>query len=291
MKGIILAGGSGTRLYPLTKCMSKQLLPVYDKPAIYYPLSTLMLSGIRDILIISTPRDLPIIEQLLGDGNKYGINLQYAVQEKPNGLAEAFIIGEQFIGQDSVTLILGDNLIWGDKLVNTLQKAVNLKEGALIFGYRVNNPKDFGVVEFDSDNNVVSLEEKPSNPKSDYAVPGLYVYDNSVIGISKSIKPSKRGELEITTVNQVYLERKQLKIIKLGRGITWMDMGSFDSLIEASNFVSILQKKQGFQIACLEEIAYLMNYITRNQLIELSKEYTKGTSYRDYLDKIIEGLD
>ena len=290
MKGIILAGGSGTRLYPLTKCMSKQLLPVYDKPAIYYPLSTLMLSGIKDILIISTPRDLPIIEQLLGDGKKYGINLQYAVQEKPNGLAEAFIIGENFIGKDPVTLILGDNLIWGDKLVGTLQKAMELDHGALIFGYRVKNPEDFGVVEFDNDNNAISIEEKPANPKSDYAVPGLYVYDNDVIKIAKTIEPSKRGELEITSVNQVYLEKQRLKVVKLGRGITWMDMGSFDSLIEASNFVSILQKKQGFQIACLEEIAYLMNYISKDQLIKLAEQYTKNTSNRDYLDKIIEGL-
>lgn len=271
--------------------MSKQLLPVYDKPAIYYPLSTLMLSGIKDILIISTPRDLPIIKQLLGDGKQYGINLQYAIQEKPNGLAEAFIIGEQFIGNDSVTLILGDNLIWGDKLVGTLQKAMNLKEGAYIFGYRVKNPKDFGVVEFDSNNKAISIEEKPNNPKSDYAVPGLYIYDNDVVRIAKTIKPSERGELEITTINQVYLKNGKIDVIKLGRGITWMDMGTFDSLIEASSFVSILQKKQGFQIACLEEIAYLMNYIDKEQLIKLTETYTKGTPNRDYLEKIIEGLD
>ena len=292
MKGIILAGGSGTRLNPLTKCMSKQLLPVYDKPAIYYPLSTLMLSGIREILIISTPRDLPIIEQLLGDGSKYGINLSYKVQEKPNGLAEAFIIGEDFIGDDSVTLILGDNLIWGDKLVRTLQDAVlNNVEGATIFGYRVNNPRDFGVVEFDAEGKVLSIEEKPKNPKSDYAVPGLYIYDNEVIRIAKSIKPSDRGELEITTVNQAYLEMNKLKVKKLGRGITWMDMGTFDSLLEASNFVSILQKKQGYQVACLEEVAFLMKYIDKKQLKLLTEEYTKNTSIRDYLTKLIEGLE
>jgi glucose-1-phosphate thymidylyltransferase len=290
MKGIILAGGSGTRLYPLTKCISKQLMPVYDKPAIYYPLSTLMLAGIRDILVISTPRDLPIIQQLLGDGKKYGINLNYAIQEEPNGLAEAFIIGEQFIGSDSVTLILGDNLIWGDKLVATLQRAVKLNDGAQIFGYKVKNPQEFGVVEFDENGNAISLEEKPSDPKSDYAIPGLYIYDNDVIRIAKEIKPSKRGELEITTVNQTYLDNHKLKVMKLGRGITWMDMGSFDNLLEASIFVSILQKKQGFEIACLEEIAFRMNYIDKNQLIKLTEEYTKNTSNRNYLERLIEEL-
>ena len=289
MKGIILAGGSGTRLYPLTKCMSKQLLPVFDKPAIYYPLSTLMLSGIRDILIISTPRDLPIIEQLLGDGTKYGIHLSYKVQEKPNGLAEAFIIGEEFIGNDSVTLILGDNLIWGANLVQTLQDAVTNVDGATIFGYRVNNPCAFGVVEFDSNGKVLSIEEKPKEPKSDYAVPGLYIYDNDVIKIAKTIKPSDRGELEITTVNQTYLKRGKLQMKKLGRGIAWMDMGTFDSLLEASNFVSILQKKQGYHIACLEEVAFLMNYIDKEQLKALAEEYTKNTSNGEYLTKLIEG--
>ena len=283
-----MAGGSGTRLYPLTKCISKQLLPVYDKPAIFYPLSTLMLSGIKDILIISTPRDLPLIEQLLGDGRKYGINLQYAIQDNPNGLAEAFIIGEEFIGKDPVTLILGDNLIWGDKLVRTLQEAIKLDDGALIFGYKVNNPRDFGVVEFNENGNVVSLEEKPVNPRSDYAIPGLYVYDNDVIRIAKTIRPSDRGELEITAINQVYFDNRKLKVIKLGRGVAWMDLGSFDNLIEASNFVSILQKKQGFEIACLEEISYRMGYIDKAQLIKLSEEYTKNTPNRDYLEKLIE---
>ena len=247
-----------------------------------------MLSGIRDILIISTPRDLPIIEQLLGDGNKYGINLQYAIQEKPNGLAEALIIGEDFIGEDSVTLILGDNFIWGDKLVRFLQKAMELDEGALIFGYKVKNPNDFGIVEFDDNDNVISLEEKPVKPRSDYAAIGLYVYDNDVIQIAKTIKPSKRGELEITTVNQEYLKKNKLKVMKLGRGVTWMDVGTFDSLIEASNFVSILQKKQGYNIACLEEVSYLMKYINKEQLIELSKEYANNTPYRKYLNRLIE---
>lgn len=286
MKGIILAGGSGTRLYPLTKCVSKQLMPVYDKPAIYYPLSTMMLSGIRDILIISTKRDLPLIEQLFGDGKKYGISLQYKVQEKPNGLAEAFIIGEEFIGTDPVALILGDNLIYGDKLVRILQEASSIKDGAIIFGYRVNNPSDFGIVEFDKDNNVVSIEEKPKDPKSDFAVPGLYYYDNDVVDIAKNVKPSDRGELEITSVNQEYLKRKKLKVIILGRGTAWMDVGSYDSLLDASNFVSVLQKKQGFQIACIEEIAYRMGYISKDQFAELTKEYSQNTSYGRYLNKL-----
>ena len=286
MKGIILAGGSGTRLYPLTKCVSKQLMPVYDKPAIYYPLSTLMLSGIKDILIISTERDLPLIEQLFGNGKKYGINLHYKVQEKPNGLAEAFIIGEEFIGSDPVALILGDNLIYGDKLVRILQEAASIKDGAIVFGYRVNNPSDFGIVEFDENNNVVSIEEKPKKPKSDFAVPGLYFYDNDVVEIAKNVKPSDRGELEITSVNQEYLKRKKLKVITLGRGIAWMDVGSYDSLLDASNFVSVLQKKQGFQIACIEEIAYRMGYIDKDEFAELTKEYSQNTSYGRYLNKL-----
>ena len=286
MKGIILAGGSGTRLYPLTKCVSKQLMPVYDKPAIYYPLSTMMLSGIKDILIISTKRDLPLIEQLFGDGKKYGINIQYKVQENPNGLAEAFIIGEEFIGSDTVSLILGDNLISGDKLVRILQEAASMKDGAIVFGYRVNNPSDFGIVEFDENNNVISIEEKPKEPKSDFAVPGLYFYDNDVVEIAKNVKPSDRGELEITSVNQEYLRRKKLKVIILGRGAAWMDVGSYDSLLDASNFVSVLQKKQGFQIACIEEIAYRMHYIDKDQFAELTKEYSQNTSYGRYLNKL-----
>ncbi len=261
-------------------------MPVYDKPAIYYPLSTLMLSGIRDILIISTERDLPLIEQLFGDGKKYGINLCYKVQKKPNGLAEAFIIGEEFIGSDSVALILGDNLIYGDKLVKILQEAATNKEGAIVFGYRVNNPSDFGIVEFDENNSVVSIEEKPKNPKSDFAVPGLYYYDNDVIDIAKHVRPSKRGELEITSVNQEYLRRKKLKVILLGRGTAWMDVGSYDSLLDASNFVSVLQKKQGFQIACIEEIAYRMGYINKEKFDKLVEEYSMNTSYGKYLSKL-----
>ena len=287
MKGIILAGGSGTRLYPLTKCISKQLLPVYDKPAIYYPLSTLMLAGIREILIISTPRDLPLIQQLFGTGEEYGLRLSYCIQEKPNGLAEAFILGKEFIKNDSVALILGDNLIYGDKLVNTLQEAANIETGALVFGYKVANPKDFGIVEFDDNQNVLSIEEKPSNPKSDYAVPGLYFYDNNVVSIAEKITPSDRGELEITSVNQEYLKEKKLEVKILGRGIAWMDVGTYDSLLEASNFVSILQKKQGYQVACIEEIAYRMNFIDREQLKRLAQKYNNKTSYGKYLEKIM----
>ena len=291
MKGIILAGGSGTRLFPLTKSVSKQLMPVYDKPAIYYPLSTLMLSGIKDILIISTKRDVPLIEGLFGDGKKYGINIQYAVQEKPNGLAEAFIIGEKFIGSDSVALILGDNLIYGDKLVNILQNAKNNNDGAVIFGYRVNNPSDFGIVEFDKEGNVISIEEKPADPKSDYAVPGLYYYDNDVVEIAHNVKPSKRGELEITSVNQEYLRRNKLKVITLGRGVSWMDVGNYDSLLDASIFVSVLQKKQGFQIACIEEIAYRMGYIDKDGFAKLVTEHSMNTSYGRYLNKLKEEFE
>ena len=283
MKGIVLAGGSGTRLYPLTKCISKQLMPIYDKPAVFYPLSTLMLAGIRDILIISTPRDLPLLKVLFEDGKKYGLNLQYAVQEKPNGIAEAFIIGESFIGSDSVALMLGDNVIHADKLVHILQEAAKLKEGALIFGYRVNNPSDFGVVEFDKDYNVLSIEEKPAQPKSKYAVPGLYFYDNSVIEIAKSVKPSSRGELEITSVNNEYLSRNRLKVSLLGRGVTWMDIGSYDGLLEASNYVSVLEKRQGQMISCIEEIAFRMGFIDKTQLRHLSEEYGTKTTYGKYL--------
>ena len=291
MKGIILAGGSGTRLFPLTKCVSKQLLPVYDKPAIYYPLSTLMLAGIREILIISTEKDLPLIEKLFGDGSGLGLDIKYCVQEKPNGLAEAFILGEEFIGDDCVALILGDNLIYGDKLVSILQNAAELQEGAMIFGYMVSNPSDFGVVEFDINHNVISIEEKPKNPKSNYAAIGLYFYDNSVVDIAKNIKPSDRGELEITSVNQVYLRRNKLKVAVLGRGVTWMDVGTYDSLLDASNFVSVLQKKQRYQIACLEEIALRMNYIDKKTFKESIKEYGSKTSYGQYLNSILKELE
>lgn len=288
MKGIILAGGSGTRLYPVTKGISKQLMPIYDKPAIYYPLSTLMLAGIKDILIISTPRDLPIIKTLFGNGNELGLNIEYAEQKKPNGLAEAFIIGENFIKNDNVALILGDNLIYGDKLVQLLQRGAELEEGALIFGYRVNNPKEFGVVEFDKENNVLSIEEKPTYPKSKYAVPGLYFYDNTVIDIAKNIKPSPRGELEITSVNNEYLKKKKLKVTILGRGISWMDIGSYDGLLEASNFVSVIQKRQGLMISCIEEIAYRMGYINKNQFRKLAESIGDKTTYGQYLLSLYE---
>lgn len=288
MKGIILAGGSGTRLFPLTKSISKQLMPVYDKPAIFYPLSTLMLAGIRDILIISSPRDLSLIEPLFGNGEEYGLNIQYAVQPTPNGLAEAFIIGEKFIGNDSVALVLGDNIIYGDKIVSTLQEAACLKEGALIFGYHVNNPSAFGVVEFDKEFNVLSIEEKPARPRSNYAVPGLYFYDNSVIEIAKNVKPSDRGELEITSVNNEYLNRGKLKIKILGRGITWMDIGSYDGLLEASNFVSVVQKKQGLMISCIEEISFRMEYIDKKRLYELAESYGFKTTYGQYLHALLE---
>ncbi len=289
MKGIILAGGSGTRLYPLTRAVSKQMLPVYDKPAIYYPLSTLMLAGIKDILIISTPRDVPVIQSLLSDGSEYGISISYAVQEKPNGLAEAFIIGEEFIGKDSVALILGDNVIHAYNLQEMLSSLTRLDDGAVIFGYRVKNPEDFGVVEFDRDGTVLSLEEKPKEPKSDFAIPGLYFYDNDVISIAKSIKPSDRGELEITSVNQEYLRRGKLKVKVLSRGVSWLDIGSYDGLQDASMFVSILQKRQGLYVACIEEIAYRMGYTTKEQLTESISKYSK-TDYGRYLTKIRDEL-
>lgn len=288
MKGIILAGGSGTRLFPLTKCVSKQLMPVYDKPAIFYPLSTLMLAGIQEILIISTPRDLPLIRSLFDTGAKYGLKLEYCVQNNPNGLAEAFILGEKFIGNDSVALVLGDNIIYGDKLVQVLQESAKLSDGAIIFGYKVNNPSDFGIVEFDNDQKVLSIEEKPKNPKSNYAVPGLYFYDNEVIKIAKTIRPSERGELEITSVNVEYLKKKKLDVKILGRGITWMDIGNYDSLLDASNFVAVLQKKQGFQVACIEEIAYRMGFIDKEQFVELIQEYNVKTSYGRYLNSLSE---
>lgn len=285
MKGIILAGGSGTRLYPLTKAISKQIMPVYDKPMIYYPLSTLMLAGIRDILIISTPRDVLVFEELLGDGSRIGLHITYAVQEQPRGLAEAFLIGEEFIGNDNVALVLGDNIFYGQSFSPLLQEVASRQEGATIFGYYVNNPKDYGVVEFDEEWNAVSIEEKPENPKSDYAVPGLYFYDNEVVEIAKNVKPSARGELEITSVNNEYLRRGKLKVQPLGRGFAWLDTGNPDSLIEAANFIATIQKRQGLYISCIEEIAYKRGFIDREQLEKLADELIK-TPYGLYLKKL-----
>ncbi len=282
MKGIILAGGSGTRLYPVTRSVSKQLLPIYDKPMIYYPLSTLMLAGIQEILIISTQQDLDSYEHLLGNGADCGLKLSYAVQEKPNGLAEAFLIGESFIGMDNVCLILGDNVFHGTNFRGVLQRAAALEHGALVFGYPVPNPQDFGVVEFDQNYNVCSIEEKPSAPKSRYAVPGLYFYDNSVVSIAKSVRPSDRGELEITSINNTYLQRGELRVELLGRGMTWLDTGTYDGLLEAANYVSIIQRRQGLYISCIEEIAYRMGYISREQLMVLAQRSLK-TEYGRYL--------
>lgn len=285
MKSIILAGGSGTRLYPITKSISKQLLPVYDKPMIYYPLSTIMLAGIRDILIISNPEYIELYKQLLNDGTHLGLKIEYKVQEKPKGIAEAFIVGEEFIGNDNVCLILGDNIFHGQGFSGMLQRAASLKEGAVIFGYYVKDPKRYGVVEFDENNNVVSIEEKPEKPKSHYAVPGLYFYDNNVVEIAKNLTPSARGELEITDVNKEYLKRGKLKVELFGRGFAWLDTGTYDSLLEASNYVETIQKRQGFYISCIEEIAYRNGWINKEQLITLAKEMEK-VEYGKYLLEI-----
>ena len=287
MKGIILAGGSGTRLYPLTKSISKQIMPIYDKPMIYYPLSVLMLANIRDILIISTPRDLPLFKDLLGDGSDLGITLKYKVQEKPNGLAEAFIVGEEFIGNDNVALILGDNIFYGSGFTGLVEQAAKLTEGAIIFGYPVKDPKAYGVVECDETGKAISLEEKPKNPKSNYAIPGLYFYDNTVIKKAKSIKPSARGELEITAVNEEYLKEGKLNVIQLGRGTAWLDTGTHEALLQAANYVEALQNRQGFYIACIEEIAYQKGWINKEQLQKLSKLLMK-TEYGKYLNELIK---
>lgn len=282
MKGIILAGGSGTRLYPITKGISKQLIPVYDKPMIYYPLSTLMLAGITDILVISTPEYTPLFEQLLGDVSDIGVSLTYKVQEKPNGLAEAFILGADFIGNDSVCLILGDNIYYGSGLSKLVQEAAEKTDGATVFGYHVNDPERFGVVEFDDDMKALSIEEKPENPKSNYAVTGLYFYDNTVVEKTKNLKPSDRGELEITDINKLYLDEGKLDVKLMGRGYAWLDTGTHDSMMEAASFIATIQKRQNLKVACLEEIAYRMGYISKEKLVELAQPMKKN-DYGQYL--------
>lgn len=289
MKGIILAGGSGTRLYPLTKAISKQIMPIYDKPMIYYPLSTLMLAGIREILVISTPRDLPTFEELLGDGSQLGLEMHYAVQEQPRGLAEAFIIGADFIGDDSVAMVLGDNIFYGQSFSKVLKEAASRDKGATIFGYYVKDPTEYGVVEFDENGMAISIEEKPANPKSNYAVPGLYFYDNDVVEIAKNVKPSARGEIEITSINNEYLRRGDLHVETLGRGFAWLDTGSHDNLLEAANFVATFQKRQGMYVSCIEEIAYRRGFISREQLLALAQPLLK-TAYGQYLVDVANGL-
>ena len=287
MKGIILAGGSGTRLYPITKAVSKQILPLYDKPMIYYPLSVLMLAGIREVLIISTPRDIGCFKELFGDGAWLGMRFEYAVQDKPRGLADAFIVGRDFIGNDDVALVLGDNIFYGQSFTQTLKKAaekVSTQKGAVIFGYYVADPTAYGVVEFDKNGNALGIEEKPANPKSNYAVPGLYFYDNSVVEIAANVKPSARGEIEITAVNNEYLARKQLKVELLGRGMAWLDTGTYDGLLEASNFIATIEKRQGLYVSCIEEIAYANGWLTKEQVLELAKGYK--TDYGRYLEFI-----